>query len=91
MMLAVVTFRFPPDPNHDPRKKKTGPCPVSKTCTDVTGEHHSYIESGVSVEQIRSKAEQKLKGLGRGGHVSRIEVSGEPKATPFQAHQIGRK
>lgn len=43
----------------DPRKRR---------CTDITGEHHSYIEAGTSLEDIKKKAEEKF------NHVTRIEV-----------------
>lgn len=44
--MYVVTVKLPRDPNHDPRNKKTGKCPVSEHCTDVTGQHHSFVVVG---------------------------------------------
>lgn len=67
------------DQQHDPFNKVTGKCPLyrppfqpfelqgSFTCTDVTGEHHSYIEFGADLDDIRKKA------TARFGHVTRIE------------------
>lgn len=76
-MKAIVTVRLPRDKTHDPRNKKTGVCPlfskqidsisVSRLCTDITGEHHCYVEEGYDLEVIRKKAETIFK------HVTRIE------------------
>jgi hypothetical protein len=44
MSFFLVTVRLPKNPEHNPRDKKTGPCPVNgKPCTDVTGEHHTFL------------------------------------------------
>lgn len=79
-MEAIVTVKLPRNPSHNPRHKKRGKCPLFKPpyvpyevqgsflCTDVTGSHHSYIEYGETVAEIREKAEEKF------GHVTRIEV-----------------
>lgn len=67
-MKAIVTVKFPQNPNHDPRRKKVGRCPVSKLCTDVTGSHHSLIMEGATVEDIEQKARERF------GHVTRVEV-----------------
>lgn len=78
-MRAIVTVRLPRNSQHDPRNKKTGKCPLFRppftsfemqgtfTCTDVSGEHHSYIEHGNDLDDIRKKAEAKFK------HITRIE------------------
>lgn len=43
-MNFLVTVRLPKNPEHNPRDKKIGPCPVNgKPCTDVTGEHHTFL------------------------------------------------
>jgi hypothetical protein len=43
-MNFLVTVRLPKNSDHNPRAKKTGPCPVNgKPCTDVTGEHHTFL------------------------------------------------
>ncbi len=86
MMKAIVTLRFPRNPAHDPRNKVTDKCPLSAenaqvtddcgcfyctTCTDATGEHHSYLETGQSLGEISEKAKQKFpKAL----HITRIEA-----------------
>jgi len=73
-MKAIVTVKLPRNLDHDPKNKKTGKCPLftqysgSFTCTDITGQHHSYIEYGESLDDIRRKAKLKF------GHVTRIEV-----------------
>jgi hypothetical protein len=55
---------------HDSRNKKEGKCPLDMEtyCTDITGSHHSYIESGNSKQNIYNIAKAKH------GHVTRIEV-----------------
>lgn len=51
----LVTIKLPRNPDHDPKNKVTGICPVTKShCTDVTGEHHTFIETG-KVVQIEEK------------------------------------
>jgi len=79
-MKAIVTVKLPRNSNHDQRNKKTGKCPLFRPpylpfevqgefpCTDITGSHHSYIEYGESLMEIRQTAEKKF------GHVTRIEV-----------------
>lgn len=78
-MKAIVTVRLPRNPQHNPNCKKIGKCPLfeppftpfemqgSFACTDVTGEHHCYIEYGSDLDDIRRKAEAKFH------HVTRIE------------------
>lgn len=40
----IVTIKLPRHPNHDPRNKISGECPVhGATCTDLTGQHHSFL------------------------------------------------
>ena len=76
-MKAIVTVRLPRNPKHDPRNKQGGDCPLTKTlgyytsCSDKTGEHHSYIEEGVNMDDIWQKAETKFK------HVTRTESAEE--------------
>lgn len=70
MPLFLVTVKLPKNPEHNPRDKKTGPCPVNgKSCTDVTGEHHTFLADvdGVSAEDLR----EMYRGL---YHVTRIET-----------------
>jgi hypothetical protein len=54
MDMFIVTVRMlQKNPEHDPRGKKTGPCPVSGHCTDVTGEHHSFLLEADDEEAAR--------------------------------------
>ncbi len=50
---------------HDPKNKVTGPCPYSSVCTDMTGEHHSFVTEDIS-QTIANLTEE-------GVHVTRIE------------------
>lgn len=67
--LFLVTVKLPKNPEHDPRNKVTGPCPVfGNPCTDVTGEHHTtWIRSRENVETIMDVARTMY------GHVTRVE------------------
>ncbi len=68
-MKAIVTIKLKKNLNHNPNNKKTGKCPITNNeCTDITGEHHSYIETGNSLKEIEMKAKNKW------GHITRIEV-----------------
>ena len=72
-MQAIVTLRLPKQPDHDPKNKRTGECPISNyICTDVTGEHHSYLEEAPTLEGITSAA--KVMADRHSGRVTRIEV-----------------
>ena len=56
MASFLVTVRLGKNPAHNPREKKNGPCPVNgKPCTDVTGEHHTFLtdDAGLSAEEVR--------------------------------------
>jgi len=69
MNLFIVTVKLRLDVDHDPRNKKTGPCPVSgKPCTDVTGAHHSFIVSALDETAARRLTEDN--GF---SHITRIE------------------
>ena len=68
-MRYVVTIKLPRNPDHDPRNKKTGICPASQFCTDVTGQHHSYLTEGTDADAVRAEA----RSLGF-EHVTRIEA-----------------
>jgi hypothetical protein len=61
----VVTVKLDKNPEHDPQNKKTGKCPFSAHCTDVTGQHHSYLTSGYTEEEVRALWQQY--------HITRIE------------------
>lgn len=68
MALYAVTVRLKKNPSHDPKNKKTGPCPVPPhlICDDVTGEHHTLLTEGISAEFIRSLYSNEY-------HVTRVE------------------
>jgi hypothetical protein len=59
----LVTVKLPKNPAHDPRAKRTGPCPFSNECTDVTGEHHSFLTGAEGLEALRAD----------GTHITRTE------------------
>ena len=68
-MKAIVTVKLNKNKNHNPYCKLTGKCPISeKKCTDIFGEHHSYIEEGDYLKDIEKLAKSKWK------HITRIEV-----------------
>ena len=73
-MKFIVTVKLPKNKEHDPHNKKTGPCPVNgETCTDVTGEHHSFLvelEGGVAATR-----DYVTNGLGH-KRITRIESVG---------------
>lgn len=55
--LYIVTIRVKHDMKHNPREKITGACPQlwGRICTDQTGEHHSFIIWGSSIEQVQER------------------------------------
>ena len=64
----IVTVKLPKNPDHNPHNKLIGNCPVSdKVCTDVTGEHHSFLREAASPADARNQA------FARFGHVTRVE------------------
>ena len=69
--MYIVTVKLPKNPAHNPREKKTGVCPVNTgICTDVTGEHHSYLDtSSISMDDAERRAKEVLEW----GHITRIE------------------
>jgi hypothetical protein len=68
MPQFIVTVKLHRLPEHDPRSKKTGPCPVSGgNCTDVTGEHHSYLQEAVTSDDAARIAREQWT------HVTRVE------------------
>lgn len=71
-MLFLITVKVEKNPDHNPRDKKTGPCPVNgKPCTDVTGEHHTFMDSlddDLSPEDVREIYQ------GIYSHITRVEV-----------------
>ncbi len=70
-MKVIVTVKIKAQPDHNPRAKQIGTCPIGESngqiCTDITGGHHSFIDCGDSISEIRDKIQQ------RGHHVTRIE------------------
>lgn len=70
MITFLVTVKLPKNPEHNPRNKKTGPCPVNgKPCTDVTGEHHTFLAEldDVTAEDVREIYQSMY-------HVTRVET-----------------
>lgn len=68
MAPFLITVKLPKNPEHNPRDKKTGLCPVSGlTCTDVTGAHHTIVRDhvGLTAEEVRD--------FYHGYHVTRVE------------------
>ncbi len=66
---VIITVKLEKNPKHNPHNKLIGNCPINKNelCTDITGEHHSYLEEGTNVEDIWKKAKEKYK------HITRVE------------------
>lgn len=55
LVTWIVTVRaLRKHPDHDPKNKRTGRCEWSEYCTDVTGEHHSFLMNGTE-ERIRER------------------------------------
>lgn len=64
----IVTVRGAKNPAHDPRHGKlTGRCDFSPVCTDVTGEHHSFLVCAPSAQIATAKVRT------LGYHVTRVE------------------
>lgn len=68
MKLYLITVRLPKNPDHDPRNKVVGECPLSSgECTDVTGEHHTMLlGSGETASEIHERLTKQF-------HVTRVE------------------
>jgi hypothetical protein len=69
----IVTIKLPRNRSHDPQNKKSGACIVSSWCTDVTGEHHSYVLEAVNENDALDEARQ-------AGHAHITRVEAIPKA-----------
>ena len=67
--LFLVTVKLPKNPAHNPRDKRTGPCPVNVTevCTDTTGEHHTIVVHGSDVEDVSTFVRERF------AHITRLE------------------
>jgi hypothetical protein len=64
--IWLVTVKLDKNPTHNPRKKQTGPCPLTgKDCTDVTGEHHTKL--------VIAATEEKVRYMYKHYHITRIE------------------
>ncbi len=65
----LITVKLPKNPEHNPKRKQTGPCPVNgEPCSDVTGEHHTIlIRTGRSLTDVAQWASTKY------GHTTRVE------------------
>jgi hypothetical protein len=56
MTIFLVTVRLLcKDSSHDPQAKKTGQCAFSDSCTDKTGEHHTFATLGTDVVAVRGE------------------------------------
>lgn len=69
MKKFLVTVKYSKNPHHNPHDKKTGPCPADpdKLCTDVTGEHHTFLWAGEFIHDVSEDLRS------RGFHVTRVE------------------
>ena len=64
----LVTVKVPKNPEHNPRSKVIGPCPVNgEPCSDVTGEHHTILVRSASLMSATLESRAKY------GHVTRVE------------------
>jgi hypothetical protein len=69
----IVTIRMlKKNPDHDPSNKESGRCVVSGYCTDVTGEHHSFLMAGVEDEEEVRELVRKY-GQAHGYRLTRLE------------------
>lgn len=70
MATFVITVKLPKNPEHNPREKQAGPCPLNGLlCTDVTGEHHTMVRDhvGLTADQVRDLYQGEY-------HVTRVEA-----------------
>lgn len=69
-MKAIITVKLYKNPKHDPHNKVYGDCPLSDNgkCSDVTGEHHSYLDEGTTEQEIWAKAKKTYM------HITRVEI-----------------
>jgi hypothetical protein len=64
--IWLVTVKLDKNPEHNPRKKQAGPCPLTgKDCTDTTGEHHTKL--------VIAETEERVRYMYKHYHVTRIE------------------
>ena len=51
---------------HNPRNKKSGKCPLlGNYCSDITGKHHSFLETKLTLGEIKKEYKE--------FHITRIE------------------
>jgi hypothetical protein len=76
MLFYLVTIKLPRNPAHNPRDKQIGTCPVrhgaepgdgGALCSDVTGEHHTYLYAASSPSAAITHGQLLY------GHVTRVE------------------
>lgn len=65
MSKFIVTIKKPKHADHDPKNKVTGICGFSRNCTDVTGQHHSFL--------VEANSEQDIRDTLTDVHITRIE------------------
>lgn len=69
-MILIVTVKLPKrDWKYNPKGKAFGTCQCKENlmCSDIRGEHHSFLMIGDTYEGIEKRARQKY------GHLTRIE------------------
>jgi len=57
MKLYIVTIKVKHGLSHNPRNKITGGCPQlwGSECSDVTGEHHSFIHIAEDIDSVKKQ------------------------------------
>ena len=63
MSQWIVTVNLHRKMRHDPKHKQLGVCPIPGSqmrCTDITGEHHSFIVEANSITEAREKVNPSL-------------------------------
>lgn len=78
-MIHLITVKLPRNPDHNPRAKVVGPCPVTGLpCTDVTGEHHTFAVVAEDAAKIMTDMALLHGHVTRAallyGHVTRVET-----------------
>ena len=72
MATYIMTVRMlEKNPAHDPQHKQSGRCPVSGYCTDVTGEHHSFLLE--AFDDVAARALTRKYGEEHGYRLTRLE------------------
>jgi hypothetical protein len=83
MTPYIVTVKLAKSQEHNPNDKKTAECPAShgSTCTDSTGEHHSFIALGSDITEVQATW------TASGYHVTRVETARLQEQRRFAAQQ----